>query len=168
MSRKFPKSKQREARAKVAALSTKLDAARAEWLRTDAAYRELSARLAEVLSAVEEICEHSMALPPKRVAGIDGRKSHRIWLDMQANKRFVPGVIPSPGAYRMVDVHALEVYLNDHVEDMQAAVHLTYETGLHSVYMVSERSLRDMSERRLMQQIVPEVARVLIKYLRAS
>lgn len=131
--------------------------------------REARETIREMVRIIEAVCPYSVALPPKDMALHYGRHCRLEVRPPLSEMVFGPGdaVGFAPVEGRMVDLHALEMYLEERRDQFQMAVHLRYEgDGGRWGYMLSESALRSMPEEVILRGLLPEVGRQMIRALK--
>jgi len=119
----------------------------------------------EMVETIESVCPNSTAIPPKTFTGSGERPSFTVAC-LDSPLLMSMGVNPNrpivPEQLRYVNTYALETYVQKHKETLDTAIHLRYQAGGHSAYMISERGFRDIP----IGKLVELVARELVNHLR--
>ena len=126
--------------------------------------REANDTVAEMVECIEGIAPHSVAIPPKRVAGAyaaDSREipfcTHRPYLHEEPALRTID--------YRSVSIHALRLFLEDHRDQFNTALHLEYHHAGKVGYMISTRALDAVPVEVLARRVAREMVGLLKTHL---
>lgn len=164
MSRRYGRNQKRRHREEIARLNQAYAMADglSKQLATD--LRDAKGTIAEMMTIIDSVCSHSVALPPKQLRGQGPRDRYLPPIDFS---EVIGGdYAPSAVSFRRIDLYALRVFLESRRDQFSAAVHLEYSAGPHSAYMISEDGLRSMPREMLMHRLVPDIGRALIEHLR--
>lgn len=168
MSRRYGRNQKRRHREEVARLNQGYLMAAGLSTKLGIDLRAANDTISKMVDIIGAVCNHSVALAPKKVIGNAERKHYRVGAHEAVEFREITGgdrysFAPS---FRSIDLYALEVFLESRRETFQAAVHLDYSAGRSSVYMISEEALRALPREALLHRLAPDIGRGLIDYLR--
>lgn len=168
MSRRYGRNQKRRHREEIARLNQAYTMADGLSKRLATDLRDAKGTIAEMLTIIDSVCRHSVALRPKQLRGQGPRDRCQVEdlppIDFSA---VIGGdYAPSAVSFRRIDLYALRVFLESRRDQFSAAVHLDYSAGPHSAYMISEEGLRSMPCEMLMHRLVPDIGRCLIDHLR--
>jgi len=126
--------------------------------------------IAEMLTIIEAVCKHSVAIPAKQRIGKGPRDHYQVEQLSAIDFSEVTGGMHalSAGSFRHIDLYALRVFLESRYEQFQAAVHLEYLAGPHSAYMISDKALWSLPRETLLRRLAPDIGRLLIDHLRKN
>lgn len=166
MSRRYGRNQKRRNREEIKRLNQAYAMADGLSKRIAADLRDAEYTISEMVKTIGSVCTHSVALPPKKVAGTRERNYYRV----SARNIDFPSVVcgdcpPANVSFRTIDLYALRVFLESRREQFQAAVHLEYSAGPHSAYMISEEGLRSLPREVLVRRLVPDIGRKLVDHL---
>ena len=170
MSRRYGRNQKRRAREEITALRQRCQVTEHfadRWEQSAKVERGESARatgmLRQVIDMIERVCPNSIILPPKQIKGI--HEHEELTLQQRSVKMrpfLAPGTTADTVTYHTISTHALRLFLESNYETLQKVVHLTYNAGGHSAYMLSEQAFCEMTDLEIIQQIGP----VLVDQLR--
>ena len=163
MSRRYGRNQKRRAREEITALRQRCQVTEhsAKVERGESA--RATGMLRQVIDMIERVCPNSIILPPKQIKGI--HEHEELTLQQRSVKMrpfLAPGTTADTVTYHTISTHALRLFLESNYETLQKVVHLTYNAGGHSAYMLSEQAFCEMTDLEIIQQIGP----VLVAQLR--
>lgn len=115
----------------------------------------------EMVSMIENICEYSSVLPPKTMDGNLAYDTFRLPTKPQRH------ILQRTWSKSIVNLHALNIYINEHYETFSKCVHMTYN-GNHSAYLISREAILTTPLYKLVEQYAPQIANELIYHLKES
>jgi hypothetical protein len=100
--------------------------------------RHLEYELKQVIDLVERFSRNSAAIPPKSIEGND-RDSYRLPIFESSLFANVSSFMPSTSmrASRTIDLHKLEMHIEDNLENFQNCVHIKFGNFSRSPYAMS-------------------------------
>lgn len=166
MSRRYGRNQKRRHREEIARLNQVNAMADGLLKRISADLRDAKGTISEMLEIIESVSRHSVAIPPKKEVGTRAMDHCRVGVQDISFAHVIGGdYAPSAVSFRTIDLYALRVFLESRREQFQAAVHLEYSAGPHSVYMISEEALRLLPREMLAHRLAPDIGRCLIEHL---
>lgn len=167
MSRRYGRNQKRRHREEIARLNQAYTLTDGLLKRISTDLRDAKGTIAEMLTIIDAVCSHSVALPPKKVTGSKPMNYYRVGVrEIEFSDVIGSDCCPSAVSFRTIDLYALRVFLESRHEQFQAAVHLDYSAGPHSAYMISEEALRSLPREMLLHRLAPDIGRCLIEHLR--
>jgi len=170
MSKRYGRNQKRRHREEISRLKieNKTERARLEDSERTRAYLKAQAR--SIVEIIEKICTGSACLPPREFIHRQGGKQMTRRMPIDRERECFPvrgGMVPNVFSSGFVDVHALDIYLQEHREEMKAAIHLQYGDGEgHSAYMLSVSALMARPAYEIEKEIAPMIAAELLSLLR--
>lgn len=168
MSRRYGRNQKRHHREEIARLNQAYAMADGLSKRLATDLRDAKGTITEMLTIIDAVCSHSVAIPAKKLNGQGPRDRCQVegFPPIDFSEVIGGEYAPSAVSFRRIDLYALRVFLESRREQFQAAVHLEYSAGTHSAYMISEDALRALPREMLMHRLVPDIGRCLIEHLR--
>lgn len=121
--------------------------------------------IADMIETIERAAFNSIAIPVKTVFGGDERDSLRCEI-CEPPPPVSQQNAPIMATYNTVELYALRAFVEENRDGLSKSVHLKYSAGKHSAYMMSEKALADMPEGRLIEWILPEIAKELVRRIK--
>lgn len=161
MSRRYGRNQKRHHREEIARLNQAYAMAVGLSKRLATDLRDAKGTIAEMLTIIDAVCSHSVAIPAKQLRGQGPRDRCQVEdLPPIGFSEVIGGeYAPSAVSFRLIDLYALRVFLESRRDTFSAAVHLDYAAGPHSAYMISEEGLRSLPREMLMHRLVPDIGR---------
>lgn len=168
MSKRYGRNQKRHHREEIARLNQVAAMSDGLLKRITADLRDAKGTIAEMLTIIDAVCCHSVAIPAKQLRGQGPRDRCQVEDFPPIDFSAVVGgdCAPSAVSFRRIDLYALRVFLESRRDQFSAAVHLDYSAGPHSAYMISEEGLRSLPREMLMHKLVPDIGLALIEHLR--
>ena len=128
------------------------------------------ATVTEMVRIIESVAKYSIALPAQKgPSSSSARERFQVATIQRIDvARIAQDYNPTAPMHQRVDLYALRLFLEENSEAFQAAVHLEYSAGGHAVYAISEIALQSVPEEYLVRRLAPEIARLLVEYLRSG
>ena len=170
MSKRFGRNQKRKLREKVENLNEARQLDKALLYDIQGRHGKAVRQVERMLDIIEGIFQNSTALPPKTEKGnIDyQRYILPIYEPMKSFGSSIAGTVFDQDtlSYKIVDLYKLETFLEENVDTFSMSAHLRFYNGGESVYYISEAGLRSMPDKILIDQLIPEITKQLVYYMK--